>query len=159
MHVLTKVVTASKQQATYVLATTLAGSRAALALAIPLARGSGARLVVLVPHIVPYPISVDRPVDSTAFVERSYRDVIDQLHFEADIRVCLCRRVDDIVLQLLPAASTVVVGGPAGRWLPSRAERLARGLRRRGHRAVFAPSSDGEAEQRSHEERPGADAA
>ena len=158
MHAHTRIITASTQPATYVLATSTAGSRAALALAIPLARGSGARLVVLIPKIVPYPISVDRPIDSTSFITRRYREVVDELNFDADIKVCLCRRVDDVVLQLLPAASTVVVGGRAGRWLPSRSERLARTLRRRGHHAVFAPSSDGESEKSSTEELNGRDA-
>ncbi len=149
MHAHTRNITASTQRATYVVATGAAGSRAALATAIPLARGLGTRLVVLIPHIVPYPLSVDGPVDSTAFVARRYREVVLELNGEADIRVCLCRRVDEVILQLLPPASTVVVGGRAGRWLPSREERLARALSRRGHHAVFAPLSGSESEDRS----------
>ena len=136
----------------YVVATHMADSRAALALAIPLAQGSRARVIVLIPFIVPYPLPVDRPADSTAFVTRRYREVIHELNGEADIRVCLCRRIEDVVVQL-PAASTVVVGGRPGRWLPSRAERLARALNRHGHHAAFAPSSPSASGTRSHEAR------
>jgi hypothetical protein len=66
------------QTTVYVMATTFVGSRAALTAGIPLARGGGARLVVLVPQIVPYPIAVDAPVDSTAFVSRQYRNLVRQ---------------------------------------------------------------------------------
>jgi hypothetical protein len=134
---------AATQTTMYVIATTLAGSRAALTAAIPLARGSGARLVVLVPHIVPYPIAVDGPVDSTAFASRQYRDLVRNLGGEAEVRLCCCRRVDDVISQTLRSRSTVVVGGPAGRWRASGAERWARRLTHLGHHVIFAPIDEG----------------
>ena len=60
-------VSATSQSTVYVISTTVDGTRAALAAAIPLSFGSSARRVLLVPQIVPYPLAVDGPVDSTTF--------------------------------------------------------------------------------------------
>ena len=76
MRVHTPSVTAHSQPTVCVLATTFDGARAALTTAVPLARGSQARLVVLVPQIVPYPMAVDRPTDATALTDRRYRELV-----------------------------------------------------------------------------------
>src|SRR5471030_559610 len=136
MHAQTSV-TARKQPTVYVMATSVDSMRVALTTGVPLARGSGARLVVLVPQIVPYPLPVDAPTDVTAFTERRYRELVHDARGEAEIRVCLCRTPRD-VLRLLPVASTVVVGGRVGPAWPSHEERLSRDLIRLGHHAVFA---------------------
>ena len=125
------------QPAVYIVATTLDGTRAALAAGVPLARGSRARLVVLVPQIVPYPLAVDGPADPAAFTERRYRDLVRDADGEGEVKVCLCRTASD-VLQLLPTSSTVVVGGSTGTVLATPEERLARRLTRQGHQTVFA---------------------
>lgn len=129
----------TSQSVVYVIATSLEGTRAALAAGIPLARGSRARLVVLVPQIVPYPVPLDRPVDSPDFVVERYRDLVRDQGLDAEIRVCLCRHADDVLWQALPAKATVVVGGSAGRWRSSHEERLARRLTHLGYQVVFAP--------------------
>jgi len=49
----------------HVLATTPGATRAAIAAAVPLARGAGARLLVLVPHAFRSPIDLDARLDST----------------------------------------------------------------------------------------------
>lgn len=134
-------ITASTQRTVYVVATRFEGTRAALEAAIPLARGSRARLVVLVPQIVPYPLAVDAPTEAAEFTERRYRDLVHEANGEAEIKVCLCRTPRDVV-QTIPAASTVVVGGPSGAVLPSREERLTRRLTHLGHRVIFAPISE-----------------
>jgi hypothetical protein len=130
-------VTADTQPTVHVLATSVDGTRAALATAIPLARGSRGRLVVLVPQIVPYPLAVDGPTDATAFTERRYRDLVEEVDGDAEVRVCLCRALRDVV-QAIPPASTVVVGGRSGGVMASREERLARRLTRLGYHTVFA---------------------
>lgn len=135
-------ITAATQLTVYVVATTFEGTRAALAAAIPLARGSGARLALLVPQVVPYPLPVDGPVDSTAFTADRYRDLVHELDGEADIRVCLCRHADDVIWQMLPSQAAVVVGGSAGTWRASREERLERRLAHLGYRVVFAPIAE-----------------
>ena len=126
----------------YVLATTVDGTRAALTAAVPLARGSRARLVVLVPQIVPYPLAVDGPTDATVFTERRYRDLVHEADGEADVKVYLCRTPNDI-LHTIPPASTVVVGGASGAVLLSREERLSRQLTRLGYHTVFASNTRG----------------
>jgi hypothetical protein len=129
--------TAANQPTIHVLATSIDGTRAALATAVPLARGSSARLVVLVPQIVPYPLAVDRPTDATCFTERRYRDMVEKTGGEAAIQVCLCRTIRDIE-RVIPRTTTVVLGGPSGAVLASREERLARRLTRLGYHTVFA---------------------
>ena len=126
----------------FVFATTVDGTRAALTAGVPLAKGSRARLVVLVPQIVPYPLPVDRPADATAFTERRHRNLVHAADGDAEIRICLCRAPQDVV-QAIPPESTVVVGGPGGALLPSREERLAHHLARLGHHTVFAAASRG----------------
>jgi hypothetical protein len=130
----------TSQSVVHVIATSIEGTRAALAAGVPLARGSRARLVLLVPQIVPYPLPIDSPVDATAFTERRYQSLVREANGEGDIRVCLCRTPDDIV-KSLPREATVVVGGRTGGLWPSREERLSRRLARCGHRAVFAARS------------------
>jgi hypothetical protein len=152
MHDHTGVVTASTQPTVHVLATTFDGTRAALTTAIPLTRGARSRLAVVVPYIVPYPIPLDRPADSTVFVERRYRELVHELDGEAKVTVYLCRRPDDVVSRVLPAGSTVVLGGGAGQWLASRHERVAHQLHRRGYRVVFVPVAARESVERSRRE-------
>jgi hypothetical protein len=138
MGTVTLAVSASSQATVYALATTLDGTRATLAAAVPLARGSSARLQLLVPQVVPYPLPLEAPAESISFVAERYRSLLRQLEAEADVRLCLCRRPDD-VLRMLPAHATVVVGGPAGTWRAQREERLAWRLTHLGHHVVFAP--------------------
>jgi putative OmpL-like beta-barrel porin-2 len=116
------------------------GTRSALTTAVALARGAGARLRVLVPQVVPYPLDAGHPVESTDFVVRRYRDLVDELGGEAAITVCVCRRPDD-VSQLLPDGATVVVGGAAARWLPNEEQRLMRRMQRLGHHVIFVATA------------------
>jgi hypothetical protein len=125
--------------AVHVLATTFEGTRAALRAAIPLARGSDARVIVIVPKIVSYALPVDERIDSSDFIMRRYREMARELDGEPQFRLCLCRRVDDMLRQLLPPAARVVVGGRVRSWLPTEETRLVRQLTARGHDVVFVP--------------------
>jgi hypothetical protein len=58
MRLRNSVVNAHTQPTVHVLATGVDGTRGALATAIPLARGSRARVAVMVPQVVPYPLAV-----------------------------------------------------------------------------------------------------
>src|SRR5258707_571158 len=60
------VLTADSQPTIQVIATTSEGTRAALATAVPLARGLAAKLVLIVPRIVPYAVELDASCESTA---------------------------------------------------------------------------------------------
>jgi hypothetical protein len=135
-------ISAASQPTIYIVATSVQGTRAALNAGVPLARGSRARLILLVPQIVPYPLPVDGPVDATVFTERRHRDLVYQANGEAEIQICLCRTSLDVI-HALPHEATVVVGGATGAMWPSREERLAHHLTRLGHRTVFAAATRG----------------
>jgi len=130
-------VTGAGQETIHAIATTFDGTRAALATAVPLARGLGAKLVLIVPRIVPYPADLEVPADSAEFFAKRYRTVVEELEGDARIEVCVCRTVDDIVAKLMRVDSQIVIGGPAGRWLTSPEERFANRLSRLGRRVVF----------------------
>src|SRR5258708_5624847 len=128
----------SLQPIVHVLATSNDATSAALRTAIPLARGSGASLVVMVPQIVPYAIALDAPVDRSMPAQR-YRKLVESLGGQARIEVCLCRRREDVT-RMLPAHAVVVMGGEASRLWPDADSRLARRLTKLGHRVVFVPT-------------------
>ena len=111
----------------------------ALTTAVPLAKGSMSRLIVIVPRVVSYALRLDKNGAAADFLARRYRDFIRDFDCDAQIRLCVCRRVDDVVLQLLPPGGTVVVGGRAGRWFPSEEAKLVRRLTALGHHVVFVP--------------------
>ena len=133
------ITTAATQSAIHVVSTTFDGTRAALSAAIPLARGSGARLILIVPKLVSYAIPLDQHIDSAEFMMRRYRDLVREFDGEAQLRLCVCRRVDDVLCQLLPRHATVVVGGSARAWFPSDEIKLIRRLIKLGHQTVFVP--------------------
>ena len=141
--------TPATQPTIHVIATTPDGTRAALAAAVPLAKGSGARLIVTVPRIVSYAVELDGPVTAVEFFVRRYRDLVADLGGKAQIDVCLCRSVQAVVAKLVAEDSTtIVVGGSAGRWLPSEEERFANRLSRCGHRVIFVPCGSNATERR-----------
>lgn len=120
----------------HVLATTPGATRAAIAAAVPLARGAGARVLVLVPQACPSPIDVDERLDATDRVVGSYRDLVTELGGDGAVRLCLCSRPEDLS-RLLPAHATIVVGGTPPRWLPTSETRLARRMAALGHQVIM----------------------
>jgi hypothetical protein len=129
--------TPATERAIHVLATTFEATRAALATAIPLARGLTARLIVIVPNVVPYAIALHQSMDPTELLMRRYRALVRDLNGDAQFRLCMCRRCDDVIPHLLPPGATVVVGGSARGWFPSQEARLVRRMIRLGHHVVF----------------------
>lgn len=134
-------VSAQSQTTIYVIATTSEGTRAALSTAVPLAKGRGAKLAVIVPRIVPYAEALETPSEATAFLVKHYISLVERLGGAATIDVCLCRRIHDVVIKVADAGATVVVGGPVGRWLTSPEERFANRLSAEGVPVVFAATS------------------
>ena len=55
----------------------------------------------------------------------------------ATVRVCVCRKRDDMFRWLLEKGARVVVGGCRRWWWPTAAERIAHRLMRYGHDVVF----------------------
>jgi putative OmpL-like beta-barrel porin-2 len=136
------------QPIVHVIATTFDGTRAALATAIPLAKGSGARLVMLVPRVVSYAADVENSVEGSAYFAKRYEALVHELGGAADVEVCLCRSIDDVVAKVAGARSRVIVGGPVGRWLTSPEERFASRLIRAGCPVIFAASGTNATQRR-----------
>jgi len=121
----------------YVLATSSDGTRTALAAARSHARDLNARIVMLVPHVVPYARSIEHPVVSPDFVADRFRSLARELSLEVSIHVCLCRPQDAALAPLVPEDAVILLGGRARRWWRTREQRLAHALRRAGHRVLF----------------------
>lgn len=124
----------------HVIATTVEGTRAALAAAIPLARGAGAALRVFVPRIVSSAAELESDGELDERLTESYRAMVRQQGAPAEIEVCASVGLDDLVARICGAHGLVVVGGPVGVWLTSPEERFANRLARAGCRVVFAAS-------------------
>jgi hypothetical protein len=121
----------------YVVATTCQGTQCALLAAQRLAAGLGARIIILVPHVVSYVVPVDSPSEDPTVLIDEYRALAATAGVEASVRLCLCRRPIDVFKTLLSDRSTIVLGGHRGRWWPSAAQRMAHQLRREGYDLVF----------------------
>ena len=118
--------------------TTVSGTLIALQHGGELARQLGARIRILVPHVVPYPLPIDRPQVDPEFKVRRFRTLSVGGAIETQIDVRLCRDPYDAVMQGLCPQSVVLIGGRK-RWWPTREMRLARTLNRAGHHVIFVP--------------------
>jgi len=123
-----------------VIATTFEGTCAALATAVPLARGDDARLVLVVPRIASCAAELEMPAESTALMTRRYQNLLRDMGAHADIEAFASVGLDELVATICAAKSCVVVGGPAGHWMTSPEQRFVNRLSRLGCRGVFVPS-------------------
>ena len=123
-----------------VVATTVEGTRAALAAAALLAKGAGARLVLIVPHIVSSSGDLDIPPTSTQALADRYRQLAHALGVDIEIQICVSVGFDALMKELCADRSIVIVGGPTGRWLTSPEERFADRLAAAGCQVLFAAS-------------------
>jgi len=119
-----------------IVATGEEGTRRALREARRLADASNTRLVLLVPHVRPAFSSAAE--DETLAIDERYRALAAAAGVDAIVRVCFCRRVDDVFHWMLGRRARVVVGGRLRRWWPTPAQRIAQRLQRLGHDVVFA---------------------
>jgi hypothetical protein len=121
----------------YVLATTMPGTRAALRAAGSCARGLDARIVLLVPHVVPYVQTLEHPADPVAFVADRFRALAREIAVDIMIRICLCRPQSGALIALIPTDAAILIGGRTRRWWSTREQRLTRTLARTGRRVMF----------------------
>lgn len=112
-------------------------TREALRAAAVLAADLHARIVILVPEVVPYPAPLDSASVPRAFLVRRLLTAVKESRIETSIRVCVCRDRRIALSATLPRRSIVVIGGRT-RWWPTREQRLAAELSRQGHHVVFA---------------------
>jgi len=123
-------------QGLQVVATTDAGTRRALVEASRLVNGSGARVLLLVPQIITFMSATGNARDAAAITDR-YRAMAIDAGVDARVRLCVCRRLDDIFQWMLGPRAHVVIGGRQRWWWPTAAERMARRLKALGHDVVF----------------------
>jgi hypothetical protein len=124
-------------QGLQVVATTDAGTRRALAEAARLGNGSGVRVLLLVPHVVSFLRATGDAQEATAIADR-YRALAIDAGVDARVRLCVCRRLDDVFRWMLGPHARIVIGGRQRWWWPTAAERMADRLRRQGRDVLFA---------------------
>ena len=124
-------------QGLQVVATTEDGTRRALSEAARLADGSGVRVLLLVPHVVSFLRTTGDAQEATAIADR-YRALAADAGVDARVRLCVCRRLDDVFRWMLGPHARVVIGGRQRWWWPTAAERMADRLRREGRDVLFA---------------------
>jgi hypothetical protein len=116
--------------------TSVESTLAALKEAGGLASSLGARITLLVPQVVPYPLALETPPVLIEFNETRFRLIASQSPVETTVRIYLCRDGLETLTNVLNPGSIVVIGGQK-RWWPTREKKLARQLRRAGHEVVF----------------------
>lgn len=120
-----------------VIFTAVESTLAALKHAGVLASNLGARISLVVPQVVPYPLPLNNPPVSLGFNERRFRVITGQSRVETKVAVYLCRDRMKTLKAVLKPHSLVVVGGRKT-WWPTSEKRLAAGLRRAGHEVIFS---------------------
>ena len=126
-----------RQLTIHVIATTIDGTRAALTEASRLARGLGVRVVLLVPHTVPYGESLEDPSRQPVHSADCFRALADECSGDVSMYVVVCRPDAADLAGLLPSDAMLLVGGEVRRFWPTREERVAQTLAAKGHRVLF----------------------
>jgi len=119
-----------------VIFTSVDATLAALRQAGDLASRLGAKITIVVPQVVPFPLPLTSPPVLLDFNERRFRVIAKQSPVETRVLLYLCRDQWETLDAALDAHSLVVVGGRK-RWWPTREKRLARHLRRAGHEVIL----------------------
>ncbi len=97
----------------------------------------GIQIKILVPHVVPYPLPLDRPQVDPAFRLKQFRALCEQGPAGTRIEIKLCRNVCDCLLHSVTPHSLVLIG-VRKRWWPFTCEkRWARSLERAGHQIIL----------------------
>jgi hypothetical protein len=101
-----------------------------------LANSLGARIKLVVPQVVPYPLPLETPPVLVEFNENRFRVIASESPVETSVQVYLCRDRFEALTSALRPGSIVVLGGRR-RWWSTKEERLARRLRRAGYEVLF----------------------
>ena len=120
-----------------VIFTSIEPTLSALRRAATLADRLRARITLMVPQVVPYPLPLTQPPVPLDFTERRFRVIANQAPVETIVRIYLCRNRTEALTAALRPHSLVVIGDRGG-WWPTAEKRLGRQLRRAGHEVLFA---------------------
>ena len=124
----------------YVIFTNQEGTKGALKAANCLANDLDTRVVILVPQVVPYPLSLEHPPVAAEFTERALSQLAREQELEVTIKIYLCRDRNETIRHALTPDSLVVIGTQK-RWWPNRDRMLARLLKRDGHKVILVDVS------------------
>lgn len=102
-----------------------------------LATSLGARITILVPQPVPYPLPLESPPVLLDWNERRFRVIASESPVETTVRIYLCRDRLETLASVLNSGSIVVLGARK-KWWPTAEARLARSLRKAGHEVIVA---------------------
>jgi hypothetical protein len=111
----------------------------ALKTAAELAHNLNARIRILAPQIVPYPLPLDSPQVSKEFHERRFQTLTSNGPVDTRVELCLCRDREQALCQALEPEALVVIGAHRT-WWPTADKALAKKLRRKGHHVFFVDS-------------------
>jgi hypothetical protein len=115
---------------------------AALRRATSLSRDLKARIEMIVPEVVPYPLPLDRPPVVLWILEDRYRLILEHSGVDAGIQIYLCREPREAIGGALKPRSLVVVGARRRIW-PTRESHLCTWLGSQGHCVVVVhPGED-----------------
>jgi hypothetical protein len=117
--------------------TSVESTLAALKEAGSLASSLGARITLLVPQVVRFPLSLETPPVSIEFNENRFREIASQSRVDTSVHIYLCRDKIQMLISALRPGSIVVLGGRKRRVWPTADEVLAGALRRAGHEVIF----------------------
>lgn len=109
---------------------------AALKEAGSLANSLGARITLVVPQVVPYPLPLETPPVLLEFNEHRFRVIASESLVETGVQIYLCRDRQEMLLATLSPNSLVVIGGRK-RWWSTTEKLMARRLRQAGHRVIL----------------------
>ena len=116
--------------------TSVESTLAALREAGALANSLGARITLVVPQVVPYPLPMETPPVLVEFNENRFRVIASESPVETSVQIYLCRDRFETLASVLKPGSIVVLGGKK-RWWSTRDERLARKLSCAGYEVLF----------------------
>ena len=106
-----------------------------------LARQLDARIAIIVPQVVPWPLDLTSPPVPLEFNEARFRAIASQIGVPTEVRIYLCRDFTQTVTRVLRPGSIVMVGGRS-RWWPTAEKRLGGRLRRAGHTVIFTAAEE-----------------
>ncbi|HVT95230.1 MAG TPA: hypothetical protein VHD76_20420 [Bryobacteraceae bacterium] len=118
-----------------VIAASPAAALAILRKARALADRLHARITIVAPQIVPYPLPLERPEVPVGFNERKFRAIEADSPPGTTVKIYLCRDRLEMLQAVLAPRSLVMIGHSKRLW-PGWEESLAKQLCRAGHEVV-----------------------